>query len=179
MIGQMTEQMRPHPKNPPVDAWEKRDACMRKADILHTIDGLYAISRRGLWRLILFLAISAIALHFRNFDLFAVLPENICELLGAPPPPILIHCLLTVSSCSALILIAGRGSEASSGCNGWVQFGLSVAFYALYAAANVLNEFFPAVFVAGMLILIFDHISVWVETSRAIREERERLGKLA
>lgn len=174
MIGQMTGQMRPQPKNAPLDAWNRN-----KAEIMQTIDGLHVQSRRGLWRLLLFIATSALFLQFRNFDLFAALPASICEILGAPPPLVLIHVLLAVSSCSALILIAGRGEEASRGCSGWVQFGLSVAFYPLYAAANALSDCFPVVFAAGLLILVLDHFTAWGETTRAIRAEEERLGRLS
>jgi hypothetical protein len=179
MIGQMTGQTRPHPKNAPERIWGKRVDAGQCRDVQHAIDGLYTIARRGLWRILLFLAVSATALHFRDFDLFAVLPADGCEILGAPPPLILIHALLAISVCSALILIAGRGTEAHRGCNGWVQFGLTIAFYPLYAVAHALNEFFPAVFAAGLLVLVLDHFSIWTVTSRAIREERERLGRLS
>ena len=180
MIGQMTGQMKPGPKNSLGSAWERRgDYGMRRTEIRQTIDGLYALSRRGLWRLILFLGISAVALRFQSFDLFAGLPENLREILGAPPPVTLIHIVLAVSTICALILIAGRRTEETGGQTGWLQFGMSVFFYPLYGAANSLETFFPAVFAAGLIILVIDHFTVWSQTSKAIREEKERLGKMA
>lgn len=179
MIGQMTGQMGPAPHHPTEDPWEKRRGDGRqRADILRTIDGLYALSRRGLWRLLLFLAGSAAFLRCRNLDLFAALPENVRELLGAPPPLALIHTLLAVSGVSALILIAGGGTENSRRCDGWMQFGMLLFFYPLYAAANVLEAYFPVVFATGLLILALEHFATWCQASREIREEKDRLGRM-
>jgi hypothetical protein len=179
MIGQMTGQMRPAPKNSPAAPWEKRWVYgRRREEISETINGLYTLSRRGLWRLILFLVCSAAALRLRNIDLFAAFPENVREIIGAPPPLALIHTLLAVSCVSALILIAGRGAENSRECNGWLQFGLAVSFYPLYAAANVLDSCFPVVFASGLLVLTLDHLANWVKAVGAIREEKERLGRM-
>jgi len=179
MIGQMTGQMRPAPKNSAASPWENRwDYGRRREELKESINGLYAQSRRGLWRLLLFLVCSAAALRLRNLDLFAALPENVREIIGAPPPLAMIHILLAVSCVSALILIAGRGTENSQGCNSWVQFGLSVFFYPLYAAANVLDSCFPLVFATGLLILGLDHFAIWANAVREIREEKELLGKM-
>jgi hypothetical protein len=179
MIGQMTGQMRPAPKNTPADPWEKKwDYGRSREEITETINGLYALSRRGLWRVLLFIICSAATLRLRTLDLFAALPENVREIIGAPPPLALIHTVLAVSCVSALILIAGRGTENSRGSNGWVQFGLSVSFYPLYAAANSLDSFFPVIFATGLLILVIDHFTIWAKAVSAIREEKERLGKM-
>lgn len=179
MIGYMNGQMKPGPKNSLGSTWEQRaDYGMRREEIRQTIDGLYVLSRRGLWRLLLFLGISALATRCRSFDLFAVLPENLREALGASPPVDMIHLLLAVSTISALILIAGRDGESRSGPGGWLQFGMSVFFYPLYAVTNTLETWFPAVFAAGLIVLVVEHFSVWARTSRAIQEEKERLGRM-
>ena len=86
--------------------------------------------------------------------------------------------MLAVSTISALILIAGRGGESRSGSGGWLQFGMSVFFYPLYAVTNTLETWFPAVFAAGLIVLVVEHFSVWARTSRAIQEEKERLGRM-
>ena len=180
MIGQMTGQMKPEPKSSLGSAWEKRgDYGRRREEIRHAIDDLYVLSRSGLWRLLLFLGISAVALCFREVDLFAVLPENIREVLGAPPPPDLIHIVLAVSTVSALILVAGRSADNPGARPGWGQFGMSVFFYPLYAVTNTQETWFPVVFAAGLIILVFEHVTIWSQTSRAIQEEKERLGKMA
>jgi hypothetical protein len=179
MIGQMTGQMRPGPKNHTGNVWEKRsDSGRRRVEITETINGLYTLSRRGLWRLLLFLAGSAAALQFRNFDLFAVLPENLREILGAPPPLALIHTVLAVSSISALILIAGREGGGSGECHRWLQFGLSISFFPLYAVANALDTFFPVVLTAGLLVLVTEHFAIWSQATRAIRAEKEQLARM-
>ena len=128
--------------------------------------------------MILFLGISASALRCRSFDLFAVLPENFREALGAPPPVDLIHLVLAASTVSALILIAGRAGEGRCGSGGWLQFGMSVFFYPLYAVTNTLETWFPAVFAAGLIVLVVEHFSVWARASRAIQEEKERLERM-
>jgi hypothetical protein len=181
MIGQMTGQMKPGPHETLGSAWEMRgDYGRRRAEIRQTIDGLYASSRKGLWRVVLFLAVSAVALLCRDVELFATLPGSIREALGAPPPPSLIHIVLAVSTLSALILIAGRGTEEGGReGTGWLQFGMSAFFYPLYAVTGTLSAFFPAVFAAGVLVLFCDHAAVWCHASAAIREEKERLGRMA
>jgi hypothetical protein len=181
MIGQMAGgHIKPGPKSSLGSAWEKRgDYSRRRAEIRQTIDGLYATSRCGLWRMLLFLAVSIVALRFQDVELFANLPEQIREAMGAPPPPFLIHLVLAVSTVSALILIAGRGPEENGRESaGWLQFGMAVFFYPLYATTNTLSVFFPAVFAAGLLVMVCDHAVSWHHASAAIREEKERLGRM-
>jgi hypothetical protein len=179
MIGQITGQMKPVPP-PAVDIWEQRaDAGFRRKEIMHAIDELHILSRRSLWKMLLFLAISAVALQYRDFNLFAVIPDHIQEILGAPLSPDLIHIVLAVSTISSLVTIAGRiPCDARVGF-GWLQLGMSAFYYPLYAAANALNDFLPTVFTAGLIVLLFEHVTTWSQTSQAIREEQVRLGKMA
>ena len=180
MIGQMTGEMKPGPKKSHGAPWEKRGNFGQcSEEIRHGIDDLHVLSRRGLWRMLLFLVISAAALQARDFDLFGALPENIREILGAPPPPDLIHLVLVVSTLSALVLIAGRGADDPCGRSGWLRFWMTAFFYPLYSMSNSLGTWFPAVFAAGMAILLVEHFTVWAQTSRAIHEEKERLGRMA
>jgi hypothetical protein len=180
MIGQMTGQMKPGPNSPQENIWEKRaDLGHRRVEILHSIDDLYALSRQGLWKLLLFLGISIAALQARGFDLFGVLPENVQEVLGAPPSPELVHVVLAISTISALILQYGRGADHASGSSGWLQFGMAAFFYPLYAMSNSLGIWFPLVCVAGLVTIGFEHLSIWTQTTRAIHEERERLARMS
>ena len=179
MIGQMTGQMKPGPKSSLENVWEKRsDLGHRREEIRHSIDDLYALSRRGLWKLFLFLGTSIAALQARDFDLFGVLPENVREVLGAPPSPELVHVVLAISTISALILHSGHGTDHARGSAGWLQFGMAVFFYPLYAMSNTLGTWFPLVCIAGLVTLVFEHLAVWTQTSRAIHEERERLARM-
>jgi hypothetical protein len=179
MIGQMTGQLKPGPKSSRESAWEKRsDTGQRREEILHSIDDLYALSRRGLWKLLLFLGISTAALQARDLDLFGVLPENVREVLGAPPSPELVHLVLAISTISALILHSGRGADHARGSAGWLQFGMAAFFYPLYAMSNTLGTWFPLVCVAGLITIFFEHLAVWTQSSRAIHEEKERLARM-
>ena len=179
MIGHITGQMKPGPKSSLENAWEKRtDLGHRREEILHSIDDLYALSRRGLWKLLLFLGISTVALQARDFDLFGVLPENVREVLGAPPSPELVHVVLAISTISALILHYGRGTDQARGSAGWLQFGMAAFFYPLYAMSNTLGTWFPLVCIAGLVTLIFEHLTIWTQTSQAIHEEKERLARM-
>ena len=179
MIGHITAQMKPGPKNSLENAWEKRpDLGHRREEILHSIDDLYALSRRGLWKLLLFLGISTAALQARDFDLFSFFPENVREVLGAPPSPELVHVVLAVSTISALILHSGRAADHPRGSAGWLQFGMAAFFYPLYAMSNTLGTWFPLVCIAGLITLVFEHLAIWTQTSRAIHEERERLARM-
>jgi hypothetical protein len=180
MIGQMTGHMNPGTKNPHGTTREEwSDSGRRRAQIMDHINSLYIVSRRGLWRLLLFLACSTAALGFRNVDLFASLSENIREMLGAPPPLILVHCVLAVSTLSAIILIAGNGAEEISERHRWSRLGLSVCFYPLYAVTHTLETFFPMVLAAGLIILVFEHVTIYFQTSKEIREEKLRLGNIS
>jgi hypothetical protein len=179
MIGQITGQMKSVPKNSLENVWEKRaDSGRCRAEILHSIDDLYALSRRGLWKLLLFLGISAAALQVRDMDLFNACPEKVREVLGAPPSPELVHVVLAISIISALILHSGNGIDHVRCSSGWLQFGMLIFFYPLYAMSNTLGTWFPLVCVAGLVTLVFEHLAVWIQTSRAIHDERERLARL-
>ena len=179
MIGHITGQMKPGPKSSLENVWEKRSVSgYRREEILHSIDDLHALSRRGLWKLLLFLGISTAALQARDFDLFGAFPENVQEVLGAPPSPELVHVVLAVSTISALILHYGNGVEKARGSSGWLQFGMAAFFYPLYAMSNTLSTWFPLVCVAGLIALFFEHLTIWTQTSRAIHEEKERLARM-
>jgi hypothetical protein len=179
MIGHITGQMKPGPKSSLKNVWEKRaNLGHRREEILHSIDDLYALSRRGLWKLLMFLGISTAALKARELDLFCVLPENVREVLGAPPSPELVHVVLAISTISALILHSGRGADYARGSSGWLQFGMAAFFYPLYAMSNTLGTWFPLVCIAGLVTLFFEHLTIWTQTSRDIHEERERLARM-
>jgi uncharacterized membrane protein len=161
-------------------AWEKRtDPRLRREEILHSINNLYVLSRRGLWKLLLFLGVSIVALQARDFDLFSVFSEKVREVLGAPPSPELVHVVLAVSTISALILHSGRGADHDRCSTGWLQFGMLTFFYPLYAMSHTLGTWFPLVCVAGLVTIVFEHLSIWIQTSRAIHEERERLARMS
>ena len=179
MIGHMTGQMRPGMPQSSREKWENTsDSYRRREAVLRNLDRLYALSRRGLWRLFLFLLISLAALCSGDFDLLAMVPDGLRPIIGAPPPVGLIHLVLAVSTVSALILIAGRTTGDAKPGHGWLQFGLSSFFYPLYAGSNALHENFPAIFAAGLVIMSLEHLANSSQTCKLIREEKERLQAL-
>lgn len=117
-------------------------------------------SRRGLWGMIAFLAISLAALAVRDCDLIAALPGTVQELLGDAPPPLLIHVALAVSTVSALILIVGRGTGTGNLGYRWINICLPVLFYPLYLVANTGRSSFILVMLVGMTLLLLEHLTV-------------------
>ena len=165
MIGQTKRQTENYPHNVLADT-ERHD--MRR---------LQSLSRRGLWAMALFLLISALALCLRDIDLLAPLPEGIRQILGAPPPPILVHIALAVSTVSALVIILGKAAGSARPCYSWINILLPTVFYPLYLVTEPLDANFLVVLVVGLVIITLEHLTVWRYSSRAIAEERERLGR--
>jgi len=165
------------PKNS-AGTWTKSLENVRQREVIvRNIDRMHEHSRRGLWRILSFLVITAGAMQARDFDLFAAVPAGVAEMLGAPPPTILVHSILAVSTICAVILIPARATAEPGRGYSRLQFWLSVAFYPLYAMGNTLRLFLPLVFAAGLAVLILEHLTIRSLSARAIREERERLGK--
>ena len=161
MIGQMKRLEGNHPR-------KASDDDIRR---------LQSLSRRGLWAMALFLLISALALCLRDIDLLAPLPEGVRQILGAPPPPILVHIALAVSTVSALVLILGRAVGSGRPCHSWINIVLPAVFYPLYLVTEPLDANFLVVLVVGLSIITLEHLTVWRHSARAIEEERERLGR--
>ena len=146
--------------------------------ILVSLNELQALSRRGLWGILLFLTLSAVTLYCREAGLFALVPADLKDLFGEPPPTHLLHIALAVSWLSALVLILGRVTGEGRPCYSWYNVGLPAAFYPLYVFADPAGTHFPAVFAAGLVLLVIEYVSVLCYASKAIREESERLSQL-
>ena len=112
---------------------------------------LCTLSRRGLWHLLLFLLLSVAAFAGQDFDLFAAVPEDFWTLLGSPPPPQLIHLVLTIYTFCALMLLPARLCRASL-AQSWAHMGYRAIFYLFYLSANALAAHFMVVFVAGLVL---------------------------
>lgn len=141
-----------------------------------------ALSRRGLWGMLIFIMVSVMALPFRGVDLFADLPESFREILGTPPPPELIHVVLAISTISSIIIILGRAIEGGNpGCS-WKRISSNIcfrsAFYLLYATANALAENFLIVFTAGIIVLALEHFATWHYAVVTIEKEKEQLAQI-
>lgn len=142
------------------------------------IGRLHALARKSLWRLLLFVTVSLAAIPLREFDLLGSVSDGTAAFLGAPPPTVLIHLVLGISSVCAVILIPFRIGEDLRRGHSWTQFWVTVSFYPLYAMGNVLALYYPLVFSAGVLILVTEYLAVWSRVSREIAEQNERLGRM-
>ncbi len=183
MLGHMIGPMGPKTSNSRQQAaGEMGGVRQHRERIQKTIVTHDALSRRGLWGMLIFIVISGLALQFRDIDLFAGLPENVRCIIGAPPPPALIHVVLAVSTLSSLIITMGRMSEDENPAGNWNRFWSSIAFrsvfYLFYATANALEENFLLVFTAGMIVLVLEHFSTWLYAMRTIEREKEHLAQL-
>lgn len=178
MLGHMIGQIKPKTASTASDVVERSmnsDHC--REQILGNISELHALSRRGLWGILLFLALSTVTLYCSETGIFAMVPADIKELIGDAPPASWLHVVLAVSWLSAFVLILGRAGDGKPGYS-WCNIGLPTAFYPLYVFSDPAGTHFPAVFAAGLVLLIVEHASVMYYASKALREETARLNHL-
>jgi hypothetical protein len=150
-----------------------------RRDILKGIDLLHGRSREGLWGVAAFILISIVALLCRDISILAPCPEPLREILGCTPPVYLIHAVLAISTCSALILIAGRMDSNAEPGSIWSQLFYRSVFYLVYFLSEGLPEGFVPAFLAGMAVMSMEYYHNWRCCRKAIKEEREALRKLA
>lgn len=150
--------------------------------ILATITTHDALSRRGLWGMLIFIVISFLVLQLRNMDVVTQLPENVRDILGTPPPPELVHVVLAVSTISSIIVILGQVMGEENPCGSWKQvwfsLGIRSIFYLFYASANALEENFLIVFAAGIVVLALEHFTSWHYAATSIEKEKELLAQI-
>jgi hypothetical protein len=179
MLGHMIGHVKPKaasPANEVVERSIRPDHC--REQILGTINELHALSRRGLWGILLFMSLSAVTLYCSESGLFAMVPSDVKELFGEPPPAHLLHIAVAVSWLSAFVLILGRRAGDGKPCYSWYNIGLPTAFYPVYVFSDPAGSRFPAVFAAGLVLLIVEHASVMSYAARGIREETAQLNRL-
>lgn len=179
MLGHMIGQIKTKAAatdNRVADRATSPDQC--REQIMATINDLHSLSRRGLWGILLFMSLSAAMLYGNESGFFADLPADVKELFGEAPPLQLLHLVLGISWLSALIILLGRrGGDGKPGYS-WYNIGLPTALYPLYIFADPAGTHFPAVFAAGLVLLVAEHATVVSYAAKAIREETERLNHL-
>jgi hypothetical protein len=179
MLGHMIGQIKPKTaatSNEVAQQSTRPEQCQEQ--ITGTINRLHALSRRGLWGILLFATLSAVTLYCHQAGLFALLPIDGKALFGDLPPSNLLHVVLAVSWLSAFVLILGRVSGDGEPTYNWCNIGLPTVFYPLYIFSDAGASNFPAVFAAGLVLLLIEHASVMLYVSKALREEKERLTHL-
>jgi hypothetical protein len=179
MLGHTIDQMKPNAAQATRTTDWTISPELRRGKILVSIKEHQALSRRGLWGILSFLTLSAAALYCREANLLAMFPEKVRELLGAPPPTQLIHIAFAVSCVSALILILGRMTENGRQGYSWLNILMPTIFYPLYFFSDKMDKHFNTVFTAGMVILLVEHASIWLYSSKAMLEEKEQLKELS
>ena len=127
-----------------------------------------AISRQNLWNLQLFLLISCAAFLVRDFNLYTTFPESVLQVLGCPPPPILVHLALagyifTVVTPLTIHLLNGDRLTVQ-----WRHLGYRTAFYLFYLCSGTLAANFIMVFAIGVVLYLLEQASICLAISRTV-----------
>ena len=136
------------------------------------VQALYALSRRSLWELTLFLLISILAFRFQAFDLFAAVSEPVRQILGTPPPAMLINVALATYLLSAVIMVLTRMANGGRPVQKWAHLGYRTVFYLFYCFSGTLSTHFVAVFAIGILLYALEQMGIWIYTDRVVRREK-------
>jgi hypothetical protein len=122
---------------------------------------LYALSRKGLWGLLIFLMISVAAFLVKDFNLYQSLPEPVLEILGCPPPATLIHLALTGYSFTVVVPVLIRLANGDNPLLRWYHLPCRVAFYFFYLVSTTLPENFVAALTIGGLLYLVEQVGIW------------------
>jgi len=137
---------------------------------------LKARSNRTFYVMALFIALSIGAM--RDFDFLPSFPPRLHELLGEPPSAGMISATLLLYSFSAIILILSRMMSGSGKYGGFTQVGYLAGFYLFFHFSGTMEEYFWAVFTAGMTILGLEIYQVWTWCREEIKIQEEILAAL-
>ena len=174
MLGQMIGQMKPKTAATGSIGDRFKNQDHSREELAGIVAEFHALSRRGLWGILLFVSISALILYLNQAGGFAMAPASVKELFGEAPPLHWLHTVLAVSWLSAFVLILGRVAADGKPCYSWCNIGLPTVFYPLYIFCDPAGTHFPAVFAAGLVLLLVEHVSVTIYASRALKEESAR-----
>jgi hypothetical protein len=140
------------------------------------IRGLRAKANRTLYVMALFIALSIGAI--RDFAFLPSLSPRIHLLLGEGPSAGMISSALLIYIFSATILILSRMMSGSGKYGGFTQLGYLSGFYLFYHFSGAMEEYFWAVFAAGITILGLESYQVWTWCREEIRIQEEILAEL-
>lgn len=125
------------------------------------ISELYRLSRQGLWGLLIFLLVSALAFMVQDFNLYNALPEPILQILGCPPPAILIHLAITAYSFTVVVPVLIRMATGETPTVRWHHLVCRSVFYLFYLVSNSLSANFVAVVCIGVLLYTIEQVGIW------------------
>lgn len=134
-----------------------------------TREQLQAASRRVLWPLVAFLALSIWARS--GFRFLPPLPDDWKSWMGAPPSPSLINALFVLYLLSALILSLLRMADNARPDPAFRPIGYLAVFYGFHFVAGSLQDNFFVVLIGGAVLLS-------LECHRNLRFYRQKLQDL-
>jgi len=137
---------------------------------------LQALSRRCLAGLFVFLLISTCFFWVRSLDLLAPLAESTREFLGSPPPPGWTTVALASYLLSSIIILLDRTSSAARPSLKWQHLVYRTIFFLFYGVAAALEEYFLAVFVAGLVMYGLELLNIWSYSMRTLPPGEEMAG---
>ncbi|MBW6512244.1 MAG: hypothetical protein K0A93_09065 [Desulfuromonadaceae bacterium] len=122
---------------------------------------LYALSRKGLWGLLLFLLASVAALTVQDFNIYKSFPEAVLQILGCPLPAILVHLALTGYSFTVVVPVLIRMATGESPVVRWYHLFCRSVFFLFYLASMTLPENFVVVIIIGVLLYAVEQAGIW------------------
>jgi O-antigen/teichoic acid export membrane protein len=143
--------------------------------IQERISQLRSLGRRPWWVLAGFSLISALAIP--GF-LLPTLTPAMRQLLGPPPPVVLINLALVVYTFSALVLSLARMINGADASRCWVPLLYIIPFYFFYYAADALADNYWAIFAAGLTVTGMECHRCWTWVKETLLEEEKTLARL-
>ncbi|MGK2945826.1 MAG: hypothetical protein ACSLFC_13940 [Desulfuromonadales bacterium] len=133
---------------------------------------LHALSRKGLWGLLLFLLVSVAAFMVQDFNLYQTFPEPVLQILGCPPPAILIHLALTAYSFTVVVPVLIRMATGENPMVSWHHLLCRSVFYLFYLVSTTLPENFIAVIIIGLLLYAIEQAGIWSYMYKNLHEAK-------
>ncbi len=143
-----------------------------------SVDELHKKSRGGLWGILLYLAASIIAYHFRDLSLASVVSAKTMQMLGPVPPLFMANIVLWISTCSALIIIAGRLYHSTEPSSTLSHLGFRIGFYILFFVVGGLGQAVNTLFISGLVVMALQHYNVFHYFSNAIENDFTAYSRL-
>ena len=141
------------------------------------IDQRDAMSRRGLWEMLLFLLVSVCVYYFRDFNLFAEASEPVRQVLGCPPPAYMVSIALAVYGFSAMTLALTAMANDARPLQRWNHFGYRCSFFLFYSFSGTIAAHFLPVVLVGLALYALDQCHIWMFNAKFIHQQKELFEK--
>lgn len=141
------------------------------------VQGSEALSRRGLWGVLLFIIISIGTFLMKDFDLLTSVSESVRQFLGYPPPAYMVTVALAAYCFSVLMIALMQMDSEVEPQPKWSHLGYRAGFYFFYAVSGALTHHFLAVFFIGLFLYGVEQVCIEVYRNRLAHREKELLGE--